>query len=155
MSKREERAIELFKTGGYGYNCAQSVFGTFCEDNGLDLDVALKIATGFGGSATKYKGMCGAASGAIMVIGLKCGHHVKGDIETKKFSQAKAQEFTAEFSAINGSTLCYELLGLEKDAVVTPEDVTKLRPLFDTVCPELVRNAIRILESMDFQNDSL
>ena len=70
MSDKAERAVELFKTGGYMYNCAQSVLGAFCEEFGLDLETALKLACGYGGGATKYKGMCGAASGAIMVIGL-------------------------------------------------------------------------------------
>ena len=154
MGTIEERAIELFKAVGNNYNCAQSVIGTFCEDNGLELNIALKIATGFGGSATKYQGTCGAASGAIMVIGLKCGHYIKGDLETKKFCQAKTQEFLEKFKEKNGSTLCYELLGLDKDEVITPEDQQKLKPLCDSVCPDFVRNAVRILESMEFDRES-
>jgi len=155
MSNREERAVGLFKGEGIGnnYNCAQSVLGSFCEDYGLDLDLALKIATGFGGTATKYKGQCGAASGAVMVIGLKCGHFIKGDLETKKFCQAKSQEFIEKFNAQNASTVCHELLGLEKDIVITPEEMPNYKPLFDSVCPNLVRSAVRILESMDFERD--
>jgi len=155
MSTREERAIELFRTGGYGYNCSQSVLGAFCEDNGLDLETALKLASVFGGGATRYKGMCGAVSGAIMAIGLKCGHYIKGDIETKKFCHAKAQEFSDKFKAKNGSTICCELLGIDKDIEIGSKDFSALRPMFDSICPELVKNAVQILENMDFERDRI
>ena len=31
MNNKEEKAVELFTVG---YNCAQSVIGIFCEENG-------------------------------------------------------------------------------------------------------------------------
>ena len=154
MSAREEKAIELFKTAGYGYNCSQSVLGVFCEENGLDMETALKLASMFGGGALKYKGMCGAFSGAVMVIGLKCGNYIKGDTETKKFCQAKTHEFIEKFRAKNGSIMCFKLLGIDRDKELGPEDIKALRPLFDSICPEFVRTAVQILESMDFNRDT-
>ena len=150
MSTREEKAIELYKTGGYGYNCSQSVIGAFCEDNGLELDTALKLASGFGGGATKYKGMCGALTGAIMVIGLKCGNYIKGDLEAKKFCYAKTQEFIEKFKAKSGSIICSEVLGVKKGVEIEPKDFPALRPAFSSVCPEVIKTAVKLLEGMDF-----
>ena len=41
-----ERAKALFLDG---YNCAQAVFGAFCEELGFDFDTAMKLSSGFGG----------------------------------------------------------------------------------------------------------
>ena len=37
---RDKKAKELFTKG---YNCAQAVLGSFCEEAGLDLNTALKL----------------------------------------------------------------------------------------------------------------
>jgi hypothetical protein len=42
---RAEQAVLKFAEG---YNCAQSVLFSFCDDLNLDKDKALKIACGFG-----------------------------------------------------------------------------------------------------------
>lgn len=39
--KNSEKAVDLFCEG---YNCAQSVFGAFADEIGLDLKQALKMA---------------------------------------------------------------------------------------------------------------
>ena len=43
------------------FNCSQAVFTTFATEMGLDEELALKIATQFGGGARKGE-MCGAVS---------------------------------------------------------------------------------------------
>ena len=42
MSAKSEKAVETFMCG---YNCAQSVFLSFCEDFGIDRDTAAKMVT--------------------------------------------------------------------------------------------------------------
>ena len=100
----------------------------------------------------RYKQTCGAISGAVMVIGLKCGHYIKGNNESKKFCYKKTQEFTEKFKAKNGSVKCRELLGIEKNAEIE-KDFSKIQPLFTSLCPELVKNAVQILEKMKFQEE--
>jgi len=46
MSAHSDLARELFRKG---YNCSQSVFAAFCDETGLDMETALKIASSFGG----------------------------------------------------------------------------------------------------------
>jgi hypothetical protein len=46
MENHSENASRLFHQG---FNCAQSVFATFHDEVGLDLDTALKLSSSFGG----------------------------------------------------------------------------------------------------------
>lgn len=69
MSYRTDRAAELFKSG---FNCSQAVLGSFCEEYDVSLEAALKIACGLG-SGMRSAEVCGAVSGAILVVGLKYG----------------------------------------------------------------------------------
>ena len=41
-----DRAAELFLSG---YNCAQSVFGAFCDVTGMDFSSAMRLSSSFGG----------------------------------------------------------------------------------------------------------
>lgn len=46
MIDHETRAKDLFKGG---YNCAQAVFCSFCDETGLDFNAAARLASSFGG----------------------------------------------------------------------------------------------------------
>ena len=65
-----EQAVERFKSG---FNCSQAVLGSYCEQFGLDCEKAYKVATGFGGGM-HIDSVCGAVTGAFMVLGLKYGN---------------------------------------------------------------------------------
>ena len=56
-----------------GYGCAQTVLATFAQDYGLSEEAALRISTGFGSGMGRMCEVCGALTGAFMVIGLKHG----------------------------------------------------------------------------------
>ena len=148
MSKKEEKALDLF-TSGKGYNCAQSVLGVFCEESELDIDNAFKLSNGFGGGM-RFGEVCGAVSGAVMAIGLKCGFSVEKDFEQKEFCYAKTDEFLEIFKKENDSTLCRDLLSTD---IHSPDDFKKpeIRESIKTVCPKIVVAAVRIVESMDFK----
>lgn len=145
MSAKEEKARELFASA---YNCAQSVLGAFCKDEGLDKETALKLANGFGGGL-RYGEVCGAVSGAVMVIGLKCGFFIENDLRQKGFCNNKAAEFIERFKAENGFLLCRDLLGAD---IRSPEDhnMPKAREAHKSICPNLITSAVRILENMEF-----
>ena len=133
MSK-EEQAVSLFNNG---CNCAQAVLGAFCEDFGLDLDTALMLAGGFGGGARSGE-LCGAASGAIMAIGLKCG-------SDRQQCNQKTTEFMRKFKEENGAVVCRELLSIDKAAAAGQPFNRKER------CARLVEGAVKILEHMEFE----
>ena len=145
MSK-EENAKALFAKG---YNCAQSVIGVFCADAGLDTSTAFRLANGFGGGV-RCGELCGAASGAVLVVGLRCGFHEEGDLARKNYCNQKTYEFLEQFKAVNGSVLCRDLLGAD---IRRPEDhmTETVKAAHKTVCPGAIASAVRILEGMAFE----
>jgi C_GCAxxG_C_C family probable redox protein len=70
MSAKTERAKQFHELG---YGCAQAVLASFAEDYGLSEEAALRISTGFGSGMGRLCEVCGALTGAFMVIGLKHG----------------------------------------------------------------------------------
>jgi C_GCAxxG_C_C family probable redox protein len=56
-----------------GFSCSQAVVSSFSEDLGFDKETARKISCGFGAGMARTGNICGAVTGAMMVIGLKYG----------------------------------------------------------------------------------
>jgi C_GCAxxG_C_C family probable redox protein len=141
---KEKDALALF---GKGFTCSASVFSAFSRDLGLDPDTAKKIACGFGGGISRTGNICGAVSGAVMVIGLKYGKTIQGDDAATTRTRALVREFISEFTARNGSVNCTKLLGLNLD---DPEEYEWARTsgLFTTRCSDLVKDAVVVLEKV-------
>jgi C_GCAxxG_C_C family probable redox protein len=143
MTKSDD-ALAGFKSG---FTCSSAVFSAFSDELGLDGKTAKKIACGFGAGISRTANICGAASGAILVIGLKYGKTETGDDAATDKTRSLAQEFIREFTRRHGSVNCTELLGYD---LSDPTEYEKARgkKLFVTKCPELVRDAAAILEKI-------
>jgi C_GCAxxG_C_C family probable redox protein len=141
MTKSDD-ALARFKSG---FTCSSAVFSAFSDELGLDGDTAKKIACGFGAGISKSSNICGAVSGAIMVIGLKYGKAKMGDDRATDKTRSLVREFLQEFTACHGSVNCTELLGYNLNNPIEYEEARE-RKLFVTKCPELVRDAAAILE---------
>ena len=143
MNDFERTALDYFEKG---YNCSQAVFTTYAKTMGFDEGLALRVATQFGGGARKGE-MCGAVSGALMVLGLKYGHDRFGDTDQKSRAYAISEQFMDRFIAENGSVVCRNLLGYD---ICVPADKLKINELglFKTVCPKMIASAARILGEM-------
>jgi len=138
-------AEELFRKG---YNCSQSVLMAFGDITGLDEETAAKLASSFGGGIGRMREVCGAVSGAAMVLGIIKGCSDPDDREAKKAHYALVREFADRFRELNGSMICRELLsGVQTTTGGDPEarsaEYYKKRP-----CPDLVRQAAEILDEM-------
>lgn len=140
---KTERALELFSNN---FNCSQAVLTAFAPDFGLDEKLALMIGTEFGGGARNGE-MCGAVSGALMVLGLKYGHFDSADNGQKSMAYAIAVEYTRRYKEANGSIVCRDLLGydLTKPAEM---DCIKAQGLFGSVCPAAIKSAVELLEEI-------
>jgi len=143
MTKSDE-ALASFKNG---ITCSSAVFSTFSEELGLDKKTAKKIGCGFGAGISKTGNICGAVSGAIMVIGLKYGKAEQGDDAATEKTRALTRQFMQEFTAKNGSVNCTELLGYNLSNADEYEKARE-KKLFVTKCPEFVRDAAAILEKI-------
>ena len=86
------------------FNCSQAVLGAYADDYGLTVDQAMKVAACFSGGVRKGE-VCGAVSGAIMVIGLKYGDGP----DYKATAYPKAAEFMERFKEKNASYICKDI----------------------------------------------
>ena len=138
-----EKSLELF---GAKFNCAQAVFASFSEELGLDEKTALKIGGCFGSGMRKGE-VCGACTGALMVLGLKYGQDEIGDVESKLKSDDLCVKLLEEFASKNGSYICNELLDCD---IRTKEGVEYAveNNLFTEICPKMVESATVIVEQL-------
>jgi len=138
MHNKVEQASGYFAGGLY---CSQAVLGAFCEDYGLERQKAFDIACGLG-SGVRCADICGAVSGAVLVIGLKYG----GD--QQKCNQ-KTEEFLKLYRQVNGDIICRELLGCD---ISTPQGVKEAqsKDLYATRCMDLVISAAELLEQLGY-----
>ena len=138
-----EKSLKLFEAK---FNCAQSVFSSFSKELGLDEKQALKIAGCFGSGMRKGE-VCGACTGALMVLGLKYGQSEIGDSESKVKSDEVCVKFLEEFERENGSYICNVLLNCD---IRTKEGVEYAleNSLFTEFCPKMVESATIIVEKI-------
>ena len=90
---------------------------------------------------------CGAVTGAFMVIGLKYGKVKAEDDEARDKTYELVRKFVNRFQSRHGSIICKELLGYDLNNPQEGETVKKMG-LFDTLCPQFVRDATEILEEI-------
>lgn len=143
MSRADE-AVQCFKNG---FLCSQAILSTYCEQLGLDRDIAIKIACPFGDGIARMGETCGAITGAFMLIGLKHGMNVPEDKEAKETSYRLVQEFTDRFTEMYGSIKCKDILSCDistENGRAFAED----HGLFDALCPVFVYDAARIIEEL-------
>lgn len=122
------------------FSCSQSVFSTLAPEMGLSEEMALKIASAFGGGMSHHGEVCGAVTGALMSLGLKFGSTSPENEETIRKA---SQELMKRFNEKNGSLLCRELLGYH---LIVPEERKKAKEsgIIRSLCPLLVQNAAEL-----------
>jgi len=143
MKSKANEAVEFYKSGK-GFNCAQAVFSVYCEDFGLDKETALKLSCSLGGGMGRLGQVCGAVSGACLVIGLKHGKYLPDDMESKEKTYALVHEFGKRFVEKNKTVNCNELLQVD----LMHGDKQTIKERTSEVCPRVVREAAEILESI-------
>ena len=138
--KYSDKAVEYFETG---CNCAQAVALAFASTVGTDEQTIKKAMAGFGAGIGRTDQVCGAVSGAVMIIGLK---HATGP-DKKELIYAKVKELTEKFKATNKSISCTELIGCNMSL---PEGLAevKQKEIHKKICPKFVRDAAEILEKI-------
>ena len=139
---KSDAAVACYKGG---FSCTQALLSSFSEELGMDRDTACKVASGFGGGVGRTGNICGAVSGAIMVIGLKYGKADEEDEAATEKTRLLVRQFINEFTEKNGSIRCTDLLGYN---LSDPDEYEAAREsgIFIEKCPLLVRDAADILE---------
>ena len=144
MGQYTEKSKELFLQG---YNCAQAIAGGFSEAVGLNFETAIQIASSFGGGMGGMREVCGALSGAFVILGAKYGYTSPTDAMAKSSHYKLISETGEKFKEKWGTILCRDLmkkLAEEKQAILSgkPEEY-KSRP-----CLIIVEDVAKILEEI-------
>ncbi|MBQ6397088.1 MAG: C_GCAxxG_C_C family protein [Oscillospiraceae bacterium] len=99
----QEEAVRLHSDG---CNCAQCVLCACSKYTGLEKEISLAIACGFGGGV-RCGEICGAISGAVMAIGAAAKQNMNGGGMANVASLTK--KTTGAFREKFGSVRCLDL----------------------------------------------
>ncbi len=139
----KEKALDLFSKR---YMCSQAVLAAFAEKCGIPEKQALRVSSCFGSGMRKGE-VCGACTGALMVLGLLYGQDDVVDTESKMRSIEVTEKLMERFSEACGSYLCNDLLGCDIRTREGREYAVE-NSLFTEFCPTVVANAVDILEQI-------
>ena len=139
----KEKALDYFSRH---FHCSQAVLAAFASECGLTEEQALKLGACFGSGMRKGE-VCGACTGALMVLGALYGQYDEADLESRLRANDVNVKMMEGFAEKCGSYICNDLL---KCDVSTPEGVQYARDnkLFTEFCPLMVANAVDVLEEI-------
>lgn len=139
-----EKAAMLFREKAY--NCAQAVFAAFTDVTGVDEATAIRMSGGFGGGVGRLREVCGAVSGAVMVLSMQYAPADPANQAQKMEFYKTIQDFAARFRELHGSIVCRELLGEKAGSGYIPaqrnEEYYKMRP-----CERFVYDSAMLLDA--------
>ena len=139
----KEKALALFDQK---YHCSQAVLAAFADECGLTEQQALKLGACFGGGMRKGE-ICGACTGALMVLGALYGQYDKADPASRETADSVNIGMMEGFAAVSGSYLCKELLGCDLSTDGGAR-YAREHDLFTEFCPQMVANAVDVLEQI-------
>ena len=105
----ESKVKEAVQRKMCGYNCAQAVACTYCEQAGLDEETVKNLTQGFAvGMGGSMEATCGAIIGAVNVLGMINKNPQK--------TMQSARRIISRFKEQNGTVICKELKGIADGA---------------------------------------
>lgn len=131
---KEKKALQYFNEG---YNCSQAVLAAYCEDYGLDLVTASKLAVAFGSGLGRQGKVCGCLTGALMVLGLRHGENSTADQNVKSNNYDRTKELCKRFEEVNSAMDCKDII---RNYTNTPAE-QKAR------CSKVLANTVQLLEA--------
>lgn len=115
----KEKGAELHRLG---FNCAECVLLAVKEWMNWSYDAVPRVATGFGGGIGRSGNLCGAATGAIMSLGLTHGRNTGNDKRPQDFTYRLSSKFIDNFKEEFDSLDCRDISKVNFD---DPEDIKR------------------------------
>jgi C_GCAxxG_C_C family probable redox protein len=140
MNSKGETAQKYFNSG---YNCAQSVFLTFCENYGIDKGTAARMVNVLGGGICKTKNICGALSASCLVMSARCGKKSPDEPERQDATYANGYSIIESFKSEFGATDCPSLLGYDISDPAQMEEAAET-DAFHRICGKYVYRAAEL-----------
>ena len=142
MTQKEKALVYFDKQ----FHCSQAVLAAYAEECGLTEEQALKLG-GCLGSGMRRGEVCGACTGALLVLGLLYGQSDEKELASRQRANEVNDKMMNRFADTCGSYICNDLL---KCDISTQEGVDYAieNQLFTDFCPKMVGNAVEILEKI-------
>ena len=143
----KEKAVNYFSQK---LHCSQAVLAAFADECGITEEEAIKLGSCFGGGMRKGE-VCGAVTGALMVLGLLYGQKAASDTEGRQLSNKVNDLMMDRFKEKCGSYICNDLLGCD----ITSEEGHQFcvdNKLFTDFCPKMVAAAVEVVEEIILEN---
>ena len=142
--EKSKQAAEYMRGG---LNCAQSVVKAYAGEVGADENLAVKMASSFGGGMGRNGYVCGAVSGAAFILGARYGFTDPAEPGAREKTYAKVSALIERFQKENGAVQCRDLLGIDPK---NPEDWKRVREAgaFADKCPLFVQSAAKLVEEI-------
>ena len=138
---RAQRAVELHDNGA---NCGQAIVCAFSDITGLSEEMGMKVCGTFGGGF-RCGEICGAVSGAGVVLGILFPHVEIRDMKAKSFVSKKMMEFERRFLERFPALCCRDIRDLPVNTEASP---TARRLEVKRSCSVYIAAAAEILEEM-------
>jgi len=143
-SQRAAEAVAAFRSG---FSCSQAICTTYFQAFGVDRVTARKVSCGFGAGIARSGNICGAVTGAIMVIGLQYGMARSDDVAAKEKTYRAVTELLHQFTQRNGGVGCTQLIGYDLSDLSQLEEAKEKKAVI-TKCPKFVKDAAEILDDI-------
>lgn len=131
-----------------GYNCAQIVSTRFASKYGMDSRELKRLTCGFGGGMRKGE-VCGAVSGATLVVGMKYGNENAKEVDKKKKCHDKTIEYENHMIKKTQSLICKDYLGCDISEEEGYEYAIQ-NNLFNIICPKMIFESIQTLIELGY-----
>ena len=141
---KAEEAFSLMREYG---SCCTGVLAAYAPEFGMEKDLTAGLGRGMAGGIGGLGNVCGAVSGAVLVIGLKTTNEDNiHDMEAVYKSMETVREFVARFEESHSSINCRELIGHDISTQEKSEAAMKDNAFVN--CPRFVVSAVTILDDM-------
>jgi len=148
----KSKVEEALSYGEKYFNCCTAVLAAYAPELGMDRELAVRLTRGMPGIGC-LDNVCGAVSGATMVIGLKTSNENNiNDMEAQHKTNEIVREFVARFRDRYSSIECRELLGYDISTREKVEAAVKEGAFIN--CNKYVGYAVEILEELFSLNES-
>jgi len=145
IDKKTKAEIALHKFGE-GYHCAQSVTYAFADDVQIDKNMLMSVSTGFGAGFSRKQEVCGAVSGAVMILGAKYGRKDNDPESKTEKTYSEVQKFIDEFTKEKGSIICSELLQGCNLLTEEGQKIFEEKNMLHEICFKCVETTCNILQ---------
>ena len=142
-----DRCAMAYQYHKEGWNCAQSVAGACAGLAGRTPEEVLPLLGGFGGGiGGSHEEVCGAVSGAVLILSLCFPFSESGDQAAKRNLYRIAGEYRKRFAGVFGHSRCGDLLQARPGVTENTPAAGRLGAAAH--CDILIITAVELLEQL-------